>query len=107
MVSNGDDHILTQELMSRISNSLNFLFITLVFQIAPAEFYALGASWTVVIPPIAANHLLINMEYSHFKGTSFDDTNTTSVGYESSGPGHVEVKHRHVLSSTTTSLDIA
>jgi len=87
-------------------NTLNYLFTTLIFQVAPPEFYALGASWTLVIPPIAANHLLINMEYSRFKGTSLDDTNTdTSIGHESSG--HVESKRWDVLSSTTTSFDIS
>ncbi|OJA11188.1 hypothetical protein AZE42_06237, partial [Rhizopogon vesiculosus] len=57
-------------------NTLNYVFTTLIFEIAPPEFYALGAGWAVVIPPIAINHLLINMEYSRFKSTSFNDMNT-------------------------------
>ncbi|OAX31190.1 hypothetical protein K503DRAFT_111781 [Rhizopogon vinicolor AM-OR11-026] len=85
-------------------NTLNYLFTTLVFQVAPPEFYALGASWTIVIPPIAANHLLINMEYSRFKSTGFNDMNAdTSIGYGSSG--HVELKCCDVPSTTTTSSD--
>ncbi|KAG0699017.1 hypothetical protein DFH29DRAFT_1002325 [Suillus ampliporus] len=48
-------------------NFLNYLLITFVFQLAPPEFFVLGTSWTITIPPITANRLLINMEQSHFR----------------------------------------
>ncbi|OJA21423.1 hypothetical protein AZE42_13108 [Rhizopogon vesiculosus] len=55
-------------------NFLNYLLITLILQIAPPEFFTIGASWTIMIPPITANHLLINMEYSRFANTGTNST---------------------------------
>jgi hypothetical protein len=54
-------------------NFLNYLLITLVLQVAP-EFFTIGASWTIMIPPITANHLLINMEYSRLANNGIDST---------------------------------
>ncbi|OJA09972.1 hypothetical protein AZE42_12016 [Rhizopogon vesiculosus] len=53
---------------------LNYLLITLILQVAPPKFFTIGASWTIMIPPITANHLLINMEYSCFANTSTGTT---------------------------------
>jgi hypothetical protein len=78
MVSDGNDHICTPKLITRISNSLNYLLITLVFHLAPPEFYALGANWAIVIPPITANRLLINMEYSRFTNTTGSTVNANT-----------------------------
>ncbi|KAG0699015.1 hypothetical protein DFH29DRAFT_68233 [Suillus ampliporus] len=50
-------------------NFLNYLLITFIFQFAPPEFLILGTSWTITIPPITANRLLINMEQFHFTNT--------------------------------------
>ncbi|KAG0699012.1 hypothetical protein DFH29DRAFT_938596 [Suillus ampliporus] len=60
-------------------NFLNYLLITFIFILAPPEFLTLGLSWTVTIPPITANRLLINMEQSHFRNE--DST--------------IEVEHQH------------
>ncbi|KAG1856619.1 hypothetical protein DFJ58DRAFT_840769 [Suillus subalutaceus] len=65
-------------------NFFNYLAITFVFHLAPPEFFQLGASWTIVIPPIAANHLLINMEQSRFKDTNSATNSSTSEDSESS-----------------------
>jgi hypothetical protein len=48
-------------------NFLNYLLMTLVIQFAQPEFMTFATSWTLVIPPIMANHLLINMEPSRFQ----------------------------------------
>ena len=45
------------------------MLIIVAFGLAPPEFYSLGANWAIVIPPVTANHLLINMEYSRFTNT--------------------------------------
>jgi len=55
-------------------NFLNYLLITLILQVAPPEFFTIGASWTIMIPPITANHLLINMEYSRFANNGIGST---------------------------------
>ncbi|KAG1865383.1 hypothetical protein F4604DRAFT_1781310 [Suillus subluteus] len=65
-------------------NFFNYLAITFVFHLAPPEFFQLGASWTIVIPPIAANHLLINMEQSRFRDTNSATNSSTSEDSESS-----------------------
>ncbi|KAG0699005.1 hypothetical protein DFH29DRAFT_938578 [Suillus ampliporus] len=48
-------------------NFLNYLLMTFIYMLAPPEFLTLGTSWTITIPPIAANRLLINMEQSRFR----------------------------------------
>ncbi|KAG1799359.1 uncharacterized protein HD556DRAFT_1534549 [Suillus plorans] len=75
-------------------NFLNYLAITFVFHLAPPEFFQLGASWTIVIPPIAANHLLINMEQSRFRDTNSTTDSRTNVESESSKD--IELTQRHV-----------
>lgn len=76
------------------SNFFNYLAITFVFHLAPPEFFQLGASWTIVIPPIAANHLLINMEQSRFRDTNSTTDSRTNVESESSKD--IELTQRHV-----------
>ncbi|KAG1900054.1 uncharacterized protein F5891DRAFT_338116 [Suillus fuscotomentosus] len=75
-------------------NFFNYLAITFVFHLAPPEFFQLGASWTIVIPPIAANHLLINMEQSRFRDTNSTTDSRTNVESESSKD--IELTQRHV-----------
>ncbi|KAG1778384.1 hypothetical protein EV702DRAFT_1044681 [Suillus placidus] len=65
-------------------NFFNYLAITFVFHLAPPEFFQLGASWTIVIPPITANHLLINMEQSRFREINSTTNSSTSAESESS-----------------------
>lgn len=65
-------------------NFFNYLAITFVFHLAPPEFFQLGASWTIVIPPITANHLLINMEQSRFREVNSTTNSSTSAESESS-----------------------
>ncbi|OJA15253.1 hypothetical protein AZE42_09113 [Rhizopogon vesiculosus] len=60
-------------------NFVNYLLITLMLQIAPPEFFTIGASWSLMIPPVTANHLLINMEYSRFANTSTGSTINTNT----------------------------
>ncbi|KAG2139063.1 hypothetical protein DEU56DRAFT_944702 [Suillus clintonianus] len=78
-------------------NFFNYLAITFVFHLAPPEFLQLGASWTIVIPPITANHLLINMEQSRFRTNDTTTQSNTSVESESSE--EIELAHRRVPST--------
>jgi len=66
------------------SNFFNYLAITFVFHLAPPEFFQLGASWTIVIPPITASHLLINMEQSRFRDANSTTNSSTSEESDSS-----------------------
>jgi len=68
-------------------NFLNYFLSSIALQGAPPEFFVLGASWTIMIPPITANHLLINMEYSSFarNGASSSMSANTFSGVEFSG----------------------
>ncbi|KAG1736930.1 uncharacterized protein EDB91DRAFT_1141721 [Suillus paluster] len=84
-------------------NFFNYLAITLIFQLAPPEFLQLGASWTIVIPPITANHLLINMEQSRFTNTNSATNSTSSVESDSSE----EVELRQYRIPNTTLLAVA
>jgi hypothetical protein len=77
-------HVCMPKINSHLSNFFNYLAITFVFHLAPPEFLQLGASWTIVIPPITANHLLINMEQSRFRNTSSATDSSTGVESESS-----------------------
>ncbi|KAH7928153.1 hypothetical protein BV22DRAFT_1030973 [Leucogyrophana mollusca] len=42
------------------------LINVLLWKLAPAQYIYLGASWIMVIPPVSANHLLINMDKSRY-----------------------------------------
>ncbi|KAG2049457.1 hypothetical protein BDR06DRAFT_706061 [Suillus hirtellus] len=75
-------------------NFFNYLAITFVFHLAPPEFFQLGASWTIVIPPIAVNHLLINMEQSRFRDTNSTTDSRTNV--ESESLKDIELTQRHI-----------
>ncbi|KAG2132838.1 uncharacterized protein EDB93DRAFT_1093658, partial [Suillus bovinus] len=80
-------------------NFFNYLAITFVFHLAPPEFFQLGASWTIVIPPIAANRLLINMEQSRFR--DINSTTDSSTNVEPEPSKGVELTQRCAQSSTT------
>ncbi|KAG2109427.1 hypothetical protein BD769DRAFT_1642881 [Suillus cothurnatus] len=71
------------------SNFFNYLAITFVFHLAPPEFFQLGASWTIVIPPITASHLLINMEQSRFRDAN--STTNSSSSEESDSSKEIEL----------------
>ncbi|KAG1749546.1 hypothetical protein EDB19DRAFT_1629584, partial [Suillus lakei] len=77
-------------------NFFNYLAITLIFHLAPPEFLQLGASWTVVIPPITANHLLINMEQSRFRNTNSTTNSSTSVEFDSESSEELELTQGRV-----------